>query len=312
MITSALALKRARVGQFLRKVARSIRVRGIPRFLYTFNHQILGSGEGLFELVNGTSLVLDPRDYFQCMMYYGLYSPEIYEVISLIVQPGDQVIDIGAHIGYFSTHMARLVGSTGQVCCFEPDNRAAALLQRSLAANRMSWVKVFPLAISSEKGDIDFHLSPQLGWSTAVGGSHLTGLQTVKSPTDSLDHLLESGAISGKVALMKIDVEGFEMEVLRGASSVLKSLRPVIIMEVNNQMLNKQKTSGRELASLMKANDYSVFVISRKRTLFNRMAAGGGLFPEGPCNVDFDVVCFPNGSDLEDKFMKMSAFEGPR
>lgn len=312
MTTITLQLKRARAGQFLRGIARSIRVRGIPRFLYTFNHLILGSREGLFKMVNGTSLVLDPRDYFQCMMYYGLYSPEISEVLSLVLRPGDQVLDIGAHIGYFSTHMARLVGPTGQVCSFEPDKRAADLLRRSLAANRMSWVKVFPLALSSEKGHIDFHLSPQLGWSTAVGGSHLTGLQTVKVPTDSLDRLVASDAISGKIALMKIDVEGFEMEVLRGANGVLKSLRPVIIMEVNNQMLNKQNTSGRDLANHMQAIGYSVFVIGRKRTLFNRMAAGGRPFPEGPSSVDCDVVCFPNGSKLAVEFMKMSAFEGFR
>jgi FkbM family methyltransferase len=178
-------------------------------------------------------MVLDPNDYFQCMMYYGRFCPEILQVLQQLVRPGDTVLDIGAQLGYFSLQVARLVSSNGRVYCFEPDPRSFARLERAIRLSRIDWIKSFQTALSAREGIMDFYLSPTLGWSTGVKNSHLEDLQQVSVRTAPLDLLVSRGEIPSRIRLAKIDVEGFEMEVLRGMRNVLATSRPILVLEIN-------------------------------------------------------------------------------
>src|SRR6185437_14898403 len=100
--------------QLCRAVA-GLKFRGIPRLLFATAPAILGTGPRMFDLHGGVKLLLDPSDYFQCMMFYGWFAPEILEVFRRFVRRGDVVVDVGAHLGFFSQHLAQLVGSGGRV-----------------------------------------------------------------------------------------------------------------------------------------------------------------------------------------------------
>lgn len=266
----------------------------MPRLLYATREWALGKEPGVFELENSIRMVLDPSDYFQCMMYYGRFCPEVFQALQKFVRPGDTVLDIGAQLGYFSLHVARLVSSTGRVYCFEPDPRSFARLDDAVRLSRIDWIKSFQTALSAREGTMDFYLSPTVGWSTGVKNSHLGDLQQVSVRTVPLDVLVGRGEIPSRIRLAKIDVEGFEMEVLRGMANVLAKSRPILVLEVNVQMLHAQGTSPSEIVHFLESFEYRVSRIDkdlrwwRSRPRMRLCPADASLL------VDCDLVCTPS------------------
>lgn len=266
----------------------------MPRLLYATREWVLGKEPRVFELENGIRMVLDPSDYFQCMMYYGRFCPEVLQALQKFVRRGDTVLDIGAQLGYFSLHVARLVSSTGRVYCFEPDPRSFARLDDAIRLSRIDWIKSFQTALSAREGTMDFYLSPTLGWSTGVKNSHLEDLQQVSVRTTPLDLLVSRGEIPSRIRLAKIDVEGFEMEVLRGMRNVLATSRPILVLEINVQMLHAQGTSPSEIVRFLESFEYRVSRIDKDLRWW-RSRPRMRLYPaDSSLLVDCDLVCTPS------------------
>jgi FkbM family methyltransferase len=297
-----------RAAVILRDATQRWAIRGIPRLLHGTSGWLLGDVPRVFDIGNGLKLKLDPRDYFQCMMFYGRWGLELLELFERYVRPGDTVLDVGAQIGFYSVHLGRMVTESGYVYSFEPDPRPLEYLRTSLSVSRMDWVRAEPFALSAREGQIDFNVSPVFGWSTAVCNTHLTGLQRVSVPTVPLDTLVANGTILGKIRLAKIDVEGFELEVLCGMRRVLRKARPILIMEVNRPMLKFQGTTPLELFEFLTSFRYTIYKIQvnkrwgRTRPLvtlplwnpedFSKQPAQQGH----PFDPAFDVLCIPEPS----------------
>ena len=224
----------------------------------------------MFRLPSGALLELDPNDYFQVMMYAGFYSEDILEILRKYVKPGDHVIDVGAHIGFMTAHMAQLTGPAGKVYSFEPDPRVRELLIKSMRANEYldKQVTVFPYALGAEEKEITFYLTTQTGWSTAVAG-HFPPEQydEVKVSCTSLDTLLQNGSIKGEIKLIKIDAEGFEVDVIEGAKGLIRKYKPVLIMEVWDDHLKRRGYSAIHLINKIKEFGYQVTQVGKMDVL---------------------------------------------
>jgi FkbM family methyltransferase len=160
--------------------------------------------------------------------FLGTYEPYAVATLRERIQPGMVVYDVGAHIGYLTLVMSRLVGSTGQVLSFEPDPRNREALNANVSG--LSNVKVFPLAIDGELGEVqfatfDYSLVGRIADSDTPGDATMVTVQAV-----SLDHLIN---VRGEPVpqFIKIDVEGREVNVIEGALSVLNEHRPSLIVE---------------------------------------------------------------------------------
>src|SRR5215204_7632221 len=116
--------------------------------MYLTAPMVIGHDLQVLESVAGIKIAVDVRDYHSCMQVYGRFAPETLSLIERLVAPGDSVIDVGAQIGYLTSHMARIVGSSGQVHSFEPDPNALRQLDMTVRANGHSWVTIFPMALS--------------------------------------------------------------------------------------------------------------------------------------------------------------------
>ncbi len=231
------------------------------------------------------------------MMYFGRYSPELVEVFRRFVNPGDTVLDIGAQVGYFSLLLASLVGPSGCVCSFEPDPRPRAWLERSAAMNEMGWLRVFSSALSSTSGEIQFYVSPQLGWSTAAPHSHLGNLKETHVQAAPYDALVEGGSVPRHVHFAKIDVEGFEVRVLRGMERTLRESRPVLVVEVNPAMLSAAGESPKSLIESLRDCDYRIYEIQRENRGYSQMP-NLRLAPAAELVVG-DILCLPAERDYE-------------
>lgn len=166
-----------------------------------------------------------------------LYNARTYEAATLalfdrVLRPGDAMVDVGANLGLMTLHAARLVGATGRVVALEPHPAYHARLVAHLELNGCGNVRALRMAAGAARSSAPIYDFPEvnIGRSSLVSpGAGATASATVE--VDRLDSILADVGI-GRVRLLKIDVEGFEAQVLTGAAGVLAQ-RPVVCMEVS-------------------------------------------------------------------------------
>jgi len=142
------------------------------------------------------------------------------------LQAGEVVLDLGANLGCFMLPAARVVAPTGRVYCIEPVPENLGHLRRTVAANGLNNVTVIPQAVGAERGVTRLNLCPRSGGHSALFDY---GGDTVDVPTTTVDDLVAELGL-GRVDFVKMDVEGMETEVLRGAARTLRAHRPHLCM----------------------------------------------------------------------------------
>jgi FkbM family methyltransferase len=152
----------------------------------------------------------------------GTYEPETQRALAQHLQPGDVMFDIGANVGFFTLFASRLVGAAGCVVSFEPLPASVAWLHRHVAENRTENVRVVEAAVSDGSGERRFAPAP----SNAMG--RLAAEGTLHVSVVTLDDFTVDGLRAPD--LLKIDVEGEEVAVLRGATRLLERRRPTLVV----------------------------------------------------------------------------------
>ena len=161
-----------------------------------------------------------------------------FEVLRLLLRPGAVVLDVGANIGQFSVPIAHLVAPDGCVHAFEPTPRVFAKLEFNLRHLPRTRFVARRLAVSEHAGTAALFVPDERGLEASLARHHgFSAWSQAEDPacesigveTVSIDDYLQAAAIP-EVALMKIDVEGAELLVLRGARRLLASPRPPILI----------------------------------------------------------------------------------
>jgi FkbM family methyltransferase len=150
----------------------------------------------------------------------GVYEPQKVGAVQRLMPRGGTFIDIGGNKGDFALLAAKIAGAGSRVICVEPEPTNASWIRKSVALNNYN-IEVHEMALSDGKGDAVLHLGKMSGFHTILDGvpnHEQVGAVTVKLQT--LDALLSERGID-RVDLIKIDVEGAEMKVLRGATQTL-------------------------------------------------------------------------------------------
>jgi len=174
---------------------------------------------------DGIRFQLDLRDDVQRAIYFACYEPRDLERILPLVPAGGTCVDVGANVGFYTLHFAKRVGPGGRVLALEPDPRNAARLRGNLALNRFeAKVEVAEAAVSDRDGRAVLHRSDEAhsGWGSLAG--HPGESASLEVPVTTLDSFLESRGIA-RVDFLKADVEGSEIELLRGAERALRGRR---------------------------------------------------------------------------------------
>lgn len=156
------------------------------------------------------------------------------EFVRRILQLGMTVLDIGAHHGFYTLLASLRVGPRGRVVAFEPSPRERRLLWQHLRLNRCRNVSVESFALGSQPTEAELFLveGRETGCNSLRPPSVNELTRAIRVPVQTLDNFLRQGGI-GHVDFIKMDVEGAELEVLRGATELLNGReRPVILCEV--------------------------------------------------------------------------------
>lgn len=147
-----------------------------------------------------------------------------------ILRPGQQVIDIGANYGVYTLSMARAVGPQGKVWAFEPASSTAALLAQSIAANGFTQIMLEKSALSSQPGTARLSLNDNSELNELIRGGNSTAGRSEEVPLTTLDEALERHGWEG-IAVLKIDAEGEEANILKGGRDFFSRLSPLIQYE---------------------------------------------------------------------------------
>lgn len=195
-----------------------------------------GSGEPI--LVQGHQMILAaPSRFPPVAMAMDAYEPETTRLFQTLIKPGMTFIDVGAHVGYYSLLAARQVGEEGQVYSFEPEPVNFSLLVKNVELNEYRNISTISQAVSNNKGFSTLFVSALDSGRNSVFHHGLPENGSVRVATTTLDAFLEEKGWP-KVDLIKIDVEGAELDVLAGMTELLGKYGDLkLIMEFNPALL---------------------------------------------------------------------------
>lgn len=187
---------------------------------------------------HGVDIVIDPlndRGVEDSIFRTGTYEPGTLHVINHVLKAGDRFVDVGANVGLMSLVAARRVGPTGRVDCFEPLPEIRQLLQASISINKLKNLTVHPIALGSNESiaTISRHLEVNRGSASLAWAGETSDQLEVRIAR--LDDVLPDSR-THPPAMIKIDVEGWEFEVLKGSIGQLSGEDPpVLCVEFSRQ-----------------------------------------------------------------------------
>ncbi|MFH1296896.1 MAG: FkbM family methyltransferase [Bacteroidota bacterium] len=236
-------------------------------------------GSGIITELIGTLLLPRPREEVVARTYHGfllrispathkgiersLYYTGTYEkgtlfILKQILREGDLFIDIGANIGIMTIYGSMLVGASGKVIAFEANPETRKILDYNLAINRVSNVEVSPDAIGSERSQGKLYLDTEV----ERGAASLIRSEASKEyhPVEII-RLDEYGHLGKtKIRAIKIDIEGYELEALKGCGGILAgSEAPILILECSEMRENLNATVADLYHFIKEAGDYRIF-----------------------------------------------------
>jgi FkbM family methyltransferase len=219
----------------------------------------------------------------QALFRYGEYGELEWEVLAQLIKPGATVVEVGANIGSHTVSLARAVGPTGRVIAIEPQRVIHQYLCANIALNALDNVACHWAACGSAPGTLTVphldYFAPRLqnfgGLSLAPDG------EGERVPVVRLDDLAEGHTVS----LIKIDVEGMEGEVLRGAAGLIVAGRPILYVE------NDRPAKSDELLLLIWSMNYRTFWhIPRLYNPNNFFAENENIYAD---LASFNLLCLP-------------------
>lgn len=178
----------------------------------------------------GVRLELGTDYVARSIFYSSNWEPEETALLRSLTPDGGTFLDVGANIGYFTLLASRWVGATGRVFAFEPVTSTHARLRRNIALNEASNVIPIQMGAASASGRAEIALEDDAGHSHLVSGGN-TGNRQETITLTTVDAFVASKGLQ-RVDVLKIDVEGADFEVLRGAVTTLRRFQPVVLMEV--------------------------------------------------------------------------------
>ena len=186
---------------------------------------------------SGGTVAVDPGCldiYTATVAARGVWEPMIHDVCKAIARPGGVFYDIGANAGIVAIDVAAHFGGRVPVVAFEPLPSLASHVALSARLSGLeNCVTVFDVMLGEKPGEATLYLTPTLSMTSAVSrGNHES---TLTRQVVRLDDLVDSGVIPPPDA-MKVDVEGSELGVFRGATKVLRAHRPTILFEADTNL----------------------------------------------------------------------------
>ena len=258
----------------------NLTVRGIESSLKT-NHAEVWAGK----------MFLHPNDAFR-LSIHGIHGAHDLKIFKDNVKDGDNVVDLGANIGYFTLILAKLVGPSGKVFAFEPDPRNLALLKKNIECNNYKNVIIVPKAVSNVNEKCTLYVGQKTFGQNRIYKPEKTKTQKfvpIDSETVRLDDFFKANNLLDKISFIKMDIEGAEFLALNGMKEILKLNKNIkIFTEAEISYLEDAGSSYDQFIDLLTENDFTFSLVdNRSETLtkVNKSQLEKILNNEGSVNI---------------------------
>ncbi len=160
---------------------------------------------------------------------YRVHEPLATHLLQQILKPGMTAVDVGSNIGYYALLESRLVGPTGRVMAIEPVPQNAEMLRYNIQENERANVEIHNLAISDRNGTLPMYLSERSNWHSLLP---TPSSRQCMVPVSTLDSFVANAGLD-RVDFIRMDVEGYEIEIIKGMLQVLESYSPHLLIELH-------------------------------------------------------------------------------
>jgi len=186
----------------------------------------------------------------------GTYEKGILSFLKSVLKPGDCFVDVGANIGLMSMFTAQCVGPSGKILAFEAHPLTSEILRKNILLNGYQNIVVLNYALGSTEGKAKIYDN----WQVNRGGASLVvkseGSDSHEINVQRLDSVWQENLIP---KVMKIDVEGFELEVLKGAAATIEKYHPVLIVELSENRSNTFDSTIELIDFIKTLGNYKIF-----------------------------------------------------
>jgi len=256
-------------------------VHGIESSLKT-NHANVWAGK----------MFLHPNDAYR-LSIYGIHGAHDLRIFKDNVKDGDNVVDLGANIGYFTLILAKLVGPAGHVFAFEPDPRNLVLLKKNVEYNNYKNVTIIPKAVSNVNDKCTLYVGQKsFGQNTIYKPEKRKNQKflVIESETIRLDDFFKMNNLLDKISFMKMDIEGAEFLALDGMKEILKLNQNIkIFTEVDPHYLEDAGTSYEQFIDLLTENKFTLSISDNRNETLTRVNSSqlGKILNDnaGPMNI---------------------------
>jgi len=213
-----------------------------------------------FVEVDGHKMFLDSSDSLR-LSINGIYEEFETQIVKKIINKGEVVVDIGANIGYYTLIFAKLVGNNGKVFAFEPEPNNFELLKKNVMTNGYTNVELVRKGISNVNETAILYLDKNnKGGHTLI--DKIEERESIKIDSIRLDDYFQDDIID----FIKIDVEGFESEAVKGMAKVLQRTNNVKLMtEFSSYLLKKSGIEPIEYLKLLKDFGFNIYNLEKKK-----------------------------------------------
>jgi len=206
------------------------------------------------------------------LVYFGEFERDELGFLSWYLRPGDIFLDAGANIGLYTLVAASKVGESGRVFSFEPSSTTYQRLENNVRLNSLTNVSCYKLALSDNKAELCLNVSLDGydAWNSLrkpLGGNSFT-TETVTCIT--LDEFVNENLLTGHIAMIKVDVEGWEAPLIVGGWQTLsRSDAPLLQLEFNQSPKEGTNPLNLRVSQLLHELGYQLFTFEAKARQFS-------------------------------------------
>lgn len=214
----------------------------------------------MFLFADDTGISLD-------LALYGVREEEHTSKFKQTIAEGDTVLDIGANIGYYALIASEQVGEAGKICALEPIPSNVSLLKKNLSHNDIDNVEVFQMACGENSGSKEINLSDKSNLHSFNEIPSAEG-ETLEVEVVTVDDFVEKEEVPD---LIRMDVEGYEHHILKGAKSTLTEHNPNLFIEFHPDLMEEQDME--ECIGILESAGYDVSTLERRKNHGNSFRA---------------------------------------
>ena len=211
-------------------------------------------------IIGNFKININTKNYIDaCIYYLGDYEPNLKIHFKRLIKENDTVLDIGANIGFHTLYFAELTGVNGKVIAFEPIPINFKTLKNNVSLNNFPRIVLVNKALGNTNSQMNIHINEQTqnpgAFNLFEDGVRNTIIECIKG-----DDYLQANSIE-KIDFIKIDVEGYEYEVLKGLRQTISRFHPSIIFEYDRNYQLKINADAGLIFDFLKELNYNFYCV---------------------------------------------------